>query len=815
MRRTILLATAAVAALSSPSAFAQTQPGQGTDEVGLDEIIVTARKVEERLQDVPLSIRAFSGDTLAAAGVSNITDLANATPGLQYATDLGRTAERPVVRGISSLRPEAPQPVSVFLDGVYVRDGVLALLMDDVARVEVIKGPQSSLYGRATYMGAINVVSKRPTDTFTAKMIGTVAEAEQYEFFGVISGPIIDNKLSGRFAVKSYEFGGQYTNGASPTGAKLGKERTFQMQAGLEFKPSENFTAYLTGSIKKDRDGYLLGVARTVPTISGTTITSLNGTTNVADLSVCDGKTLRITVNNTVTGQPDPSVAVPAATRLNGWPCGAVNGWADRTTVFRNVVDLQSYIDPRTGRDYGNIEGLNQETHRAALTLTWDVFDGHTITSQTGYSRQAQKLGTDQSYNNTRFAVTNAPWTTFDDNTLSTWSQELKVSSPTDQRLQWLAGGFYYTEYFQGITTNVIQRASPTAPVTAAPTRLVSPRETLNWALFGRLQYEIFEGLRASAEVRYSYEKNKFGDNTSLGTAVITTDRFTAGQPVIVNVPVTDKGWSPRFTLDYKVLPDVLLYAQVAKGTKSGGINAAAGTPASQVNFRGETVWAYEFGAKTEWFDRRVRANVALFQNDVNELQLSQAVVSNNPVTGLPATITVVSNVGKARTRGVEFELDVAVTSTIRAGVTYAYTDAKAVQGFEITSGNAFGGNQSVAGFKLPRSPEHSLSGNIGYTQPLAFWDDTKFFFRVDANYQSRRYAEVQNLIWADPTTKVNLNTGLDGGRWKATLWVKNLFNSDEAANAFRYLDPLTFRRSAVDWLPRLRQIGGTVTFDF
>ncbi len=795
--------------------------GQGeapeSNDAALEEIVVTARKVEERLQEVPLSIRAFSGEALQAAGIMNVTDLAAATPGLAYATDLGRTAERPVVRGISSLRPEAAQPVSVFLDGAYVRDGVLSLMLEDVQRVEVVKGPQSALYGRASYAGAINVVSKRPSEALEARVTATAAEDGHYEAFGVLSGPLVGDRLLGRVSIKHYEFGGQYTNRL--TGNEIGDEETNQIEAALTFKASESLEIRLQAGWKEDRDGLLLGVARPVPTVATVggvpTITSLNGTSNVANGSTCNGRVIAIAANNPATGQPDPAITVPATTLLNGWPCGARNAPGD-LLVSRNEADLADYTDPRTGKRYGDIAGLAREQVRATLTVDWSFGDGYQLTAQTGYMDRDQQLGTDQSYNGTRFAVTGTPWTTFDDDKLQTLSQEIRLVSPRDQSLRWLAGAFYYEEDFEGITTGVIRRGpAPTFTVTAAPTRLSSPRTVDNYAAFGQIELDATDQLTLSAELRYNWERTRFGDDTPLGTAIVTTDRFTLGQPVIVNVPVTEKSWAPRLSATYKLSDDLMFYAQVAEGFKGGGINVSAGTPASQVEYVGEEVRSYEAGMKSEWFNNRLRANVALFWNDLDNLQLSQAVISQNPVTALFESITVISNVGKARTRGLELELDAALGNGMRAGISYAFTDAKALRGFEITNGNAFAGNQSVDGAELPRSPKHSGAAYFAASLPLNFGSELSWDSRIDVLYESRRYAEIQNLIWADPRTRVNLSTSIGNERWEVTAWVRNLTNAKESVNGFRYLDPVTFRRTAVDWLPRLRQVGVTATLSF
>ncbi|MBK6598120.1 MAG: TonB-dependent receptor [Proteobacteria bacterium] len=785
--------------------------------LALEEVVVTARKVAERLQDVPLSITAFSGKELESAGIANVTDLAGATPGLSYATDSGRTAERPVVRGISSLRPEAAQPVSVFLDGVYVRDGVLSLLLEDVQRVEVVKGPQSALYGRASYAGAINVLGNRPTDTLTGRVILTGAEDSQYEAFGVISGPLVSDRLLGRLSVKHYEYGGQYTNELS--GNKVGDEKTDQIEGSLLFRAADSLEFLFNVGYKKDNDGFFASNTRNVPTIATVggvpTIISLNDTSNVANGAVCNGRTIQITQNNPMTGQPDPATPVPATTVLNGWPCGA-RDVPPGQLVRRNEADFAEYTDPRTGRNYGNIMGLDRAQIRGSLTIKWDFAAGYSLTSQTAYSERDQEFGADQSYNGTRFSIVGTPWSTFDDDTLKTFSQEFRVTSPRDRQLKWLAGVFMYTEDFEGLTSNVIQRGpAPTFAVTAAPTRLVSPRTVDNYAGFAQLEFAATDQLNLSAELRYNWEKARYGDDTPLGTAIVTTDRFAAGQPVVINVPITEKSWAPRLTANYKLTPDMMLYAQAAEGFKNGAINVASSVPAAQVPYVGETVRAYEVGMKSEWMNRRLRANVALFWNDLTDLQLSQSIVALDPITGLQSTSTVVNNVGEARTRGAEFEFDASLTKNLSGGVIYAYTDAEALRGFEITNGQVFGGDQSVAGAELPRSPKHSAAGYLQWAQAMPFGSNVEFQSRLDVVYESRRYAAIQNLIWADPRTRVNLSASLSNDNWRGSIWVKNLLNAEESVNAFRYLDPVTFRRTAVDWLPRLRQAGVTVSYSF
>lgn len=790
-------------ALAASQTFAQ----QSTEGGGAQVIEVTSRRITERVIDVPLSIRALTGDDLAQRNITNISDLAQYTPGLSYSPDFGRVAERPVIRGISALRPEAPQPVSVFIDGIFVRDGALSLALDDAQRVEVIKGPQSALYGRSTYAGAINYITVKPGNELKGKVSLTAAQADEVTAFGAVTVPLVRDKLSMRFRARSYEFGGQYTN--TQTGKKIGDERTEAAGVVFSFTPSANFDALLSLDHAEDTDGYFNATVRPVPTQAGGVVTSQNGGNNVPNGASCNGRTINIVGNN---AQGIPSAAVPATatTRLNGWPCGPAV--FSGTKVTRNQNDLANYTDPTTGINYGKIEGTNRTTNRTGLTLNYQFGDGYTLTSQTGYTRQQTNVGADQSYNGTRFSIFGTSWLSYNRDKLSYLSQEIRLSSPSEKAFSWLVGAFYYDEEGDGLTADgVIARSGATVVPTAL--RPTSGSKTTNLSPFARLQYAFSFPLRVSLEGRLNRETVEVV-GTPLGTATTTVGTCVAGQVCTVEGKKTFRDFSPRLTLDYKPSRDMLIYGQVASGSKSGGFNTTPGLPDSVFAYDGEDIRAYELGFKATLGGGAVGMSAALFRNDIDGLQLSNLSTVTSPFTGTETTTTIVNNVGKARTQGVELDISARATSWLSLSANYAYTDAKALKGTEITNGTVFGGDQSVAGFTLPRTPKHSAAVSAAVDAPLGA-SGLFGFGRVDVIYQSRRYAAIQNLIWADPYTHVNLSAGLRAQAWQVKLWVKNATNDDTSLNGFRYVDPGNFRRSAVDFLPRLRQVGVTASLDF
>jgi iron complex outermembrane recepter protein len=802
----------ATAPVPAPTAAAKAAASAAASPEAVEQIVVTARRIGELLQDVPLSIRALTGKDLAERGISSISDLSQFTPGLTYSPDFGRTAERPVIRGISALRQEAPQPVSVFIDGVFVRDAALGLAIDDAERVEVIKGPQSALYGRSTYAGAINYITVKPGNELKGKISLTGASDNEQSIFAALTVPIKADMLSLRARYRHYEFGGQYTN--SQTGNKIGQERTEAGGLQVSFKPTASFDALLSFDTSSDRDGLFNATVRTIPIQAGGVVTNPNGTTNIANGASCNGRTINIVGTNPATGLPDAAFPATAAARANGWPCGASNFTG--TTVRRNEADLANYVDPNTGISYGNIAGLQRFIDRGALTLNYNFDNGAVLTSQTAYTKQLTNLGADQSYNGTRFApgfgAPASSWLTYDRDRLKYYSQELRLSSSQDQALTWLVGAFLYKEDGEGQSSGVLAQNRALQTI-ADPLRPKSANSVKNFAPFGRVQYEIGKSIRVSAEGRYSEERVKTG-GTALGVATATVGTCVAGQVCFVNGERTFKDFAPRFTLDYKPNAQMLIYGQIAKGSKAGGFNTTPGLSADVFAYNGEKVQSVEIGIKNQLANGRVLLNAALFNNEISGLQLSNISTVTSPFTGASSTTTIVNNVGKARTRGFETDVVVKANSWLTLSGNYAYTDAKAKEGTEVTNGTVFGGNRSVSGATLPRSPAHSFAASAAVDFPVGT-NGLYLFARTDVSYQSRRYAEIQNLIWADAFTRVNANLGVRGGAWRVTAFVKNAGDDDTSLNGFRYLDPGTFRRTAVDFLPRLRQYGLTVAYDF
>ena len=235
-----------LAAVATQGVWAQT----ASDEtfVGLEEVVVTARKTAEQLIDVPLAVTAFTAETIEARGITNLDDVAAFTPGLTFSNVLGEFLPAPVIRGVAPIDIFGELNTAIFLDGVYVagREGINFSQLD-LERIEVVKGPQAALYGRNAFSGAINYVSRRPTDTFKGRATATVGNDGKLLGALTMSGPIGDNGLSGRLSLLHDEWDGSYNNAYSGPGGKvdIGGYTYKTLSGALYWQPSDTFEAEL------------------------------------------------------------------------------------------------------------------------------------------------------------------------------------------------------------------------------------------------------------------------------------------------------------------------------------------------------------------------------------------------------------------------------------------------------------------------------------------------------------------------------------------------------------------------------------------
>jgi len=381
-------AVAAATATAALSALAQQQGPARAEQAVIEDIVVTARKVEESLMDTPIAVTAFGRDDINRLGVVGPADIGALTPGLLYEKDFGRRFDRPVIRGQSNILG-APN-AATFIDGVFIPDSLFSTELAFVERVEVIKGPQSALYGRQTFSGAISYVTRKPSEEheFGARL--RAAEDEEYDVLLTASGPLIKDKLYYQVGANYYTFGGQYDNNAPGfpgDGETLGGEETQAFSGKLLFTPTDQLDITVRMAWSENDDDH--------------------ETTALQDS----------TFNNCFLD------------RARQYYCGDVNVGPEAIGV--NLEEVEG-------------GGIGRETFRAALTGEYRFANGYTLTSITGYNDADESR---------RFDADFQPFFGFigllhvnDTVAWESFSQEFRFTSPQDERFRWMVGAYYYDE---------------------------------------------------------------------------------------------------------------------------------------------------------------------------------------------------------------------------------------------------------------------------------------------------------------------------------------------------------------------------------
>ncbi len=735
---------AAAAGLAGMPVMAQQPAAGGSSVTQLEELVVTARKREEQLQQVPLSITAFTAETIESAGIDNVADIATLTPGFTFAPLFGGGAATPVIRGQSTTIGEPN--VGFFVDGVYQASRGLmdAILGDSVSRVEVVKGPQSALYGRNTFAGAVNIVTSRPSDELGGMIEARYGDYDTQELRGWVSGPITDwlgFRLGGTYASSD----GYYTNDLN--GDNLDDRRTGVLAGSLEASPTDALDIRLRVAYSDTSDG---------------------------------DDPIRYVVNNVEPFNPPPLPPVfPAVNQL-----------------YRGEMHAFDQYSVTPGHQ-------DRKVTQTSLSLDWAVGD-YTITSITGYNDLSYDTAVDADYSALSVNYT----TTLQD--ITEFSQELRITSPGDRRLTWLGGAYYYDsnsdthlESLYGSDALPIAAAVPASLRGLLVGGLINDleEETSSVAIFGQVGFNITDSFSVSVEGRWTDETKKVNSaNQSQLNPGVVTGTF---------VDETDfQNFVPRFTLDYQITDDVLLYATVAQGEKVGGFNVVTVAGAilpEERTYDSESAWNYEIGAKTTWADGRLVLNGAAFYIDWTD-QIVRAIGASGALLNI--------NAGQSTVQGLELEVRARPVDGLTLDAGLAYTDSS-YDDYTFGTLALIGVDPVLDGTRLQYVSEWQgfISGEYKY--PVSATLD--WVSRADLTLQSDQSAVQTADAYVGDATNLNLRTGFDWDRYSVRLWVKNVTDEDAALvgtfvpNPSRRLD---FVRGAIGAGPLdgLELFGGVVT---
>ncbi|MDP3676546.1 MAG: TonB-dependent receptor [Novosphingobium sp.] len=709
-----LLASVGAFALASP-ALAQNAPlpaDEATDETSLGEIIVQARKVNENLQDVPVAVTAFNEADLEKQNVQRAQDIANFTPGMAIrAGQSTPTAVTIALRGqvqtdiLVTLDPS----VGTYVDGVYwARAYGLNSNLLDIQSVQVLKGPQGTLFGRNTTGGALLINSNNPDlDDFTGRASFTYGRFNELEATGVLNLPIVRDRIALRVAAQRSTRDG-YTRNVVPAtattalvgntvvqrgpflgsqnGKKFDERDRWNARAKLSIQPTDTLNLLFSGeyfdsdetapsrNIRFAAFPYSanFGAANIAP--SGAACTPFAATNSCRNTTYAVSGTGGLFVG-IINGSPPP---LPTdAPAVQGQKAGAA------IVLGNSLLNAQAAALNAAPRTTANNEQpyATARTYTFGFTGTLDVPWGEAKLI-TGYRRIRTNAGLD--LEGSQFPI----HFTEGQQRIKQKSIELQTTGKAfDGAIDFAAGVFAFNE--KGFDQSISITVPALNPTTSHFYGLI---DNDSMGLYTQATWHITDQLNFTGGVRYSVDDKglETRNNNYLRASGTTICSVVPVAPFVVATEIVGpaqcafkrrddfSGWSYTAGLDYQITPDVLVYAKTSKGFRSGGQNLRAPSVVSFIPFEPEVAYAYEVGAKTEFFDRRLRFNVAAYVTDVNDIQRS-TLIATPPATpgGVPGTATILSNAGKAQFKGVEAELTALLFPGFTVSATGALVDPK------------------------------------------------------------------------------------------------------------------------------------------
>lgn len=760
----------------------------------LEETIVTATKRQESMQDVPISVAAMTGEAIEKSGITRMEEFTNQLPAVTV-------AQNPIgnfifIRGIGAGPNQGiEQSVSIFHDGIYMGRHQLARApFMDLARVEVLRGPQSILFGKNTIGGAINVISAKPTDEFEASVSALYGwEENEQEWRGVVSGPLTEN-LRARLALRSYETEGYLQNTLTAEDGPQRDDWTARLQ--LQWDASENVSVGLRYEVSEFDS---------------------------------DQQPTQLSLVNPLTPEAQQ------ISGLNSLLVGGLEQYDDRRAVANDGGELLASMLPQfqgvpgfpDGRD-----GSTNELELAGLTVDWALGE-HTFTAVAGYAGYEYRDVCDCDF-------TALPMILVDGTEdYEQWSLELRLASPVGERFEYITGVYYHDADLVYRSDEAFGTALLGAPNVARNYGLDQAQK--QWAVFGSMTWNINERMRSTLGLRYSEENKKashflekrfsggwsFGGPLTYGDSVAEYDRFEAettgfGIPAFLDAQLwigalgtyehdirgrerDEEFVSWSWNVEYDLGDSAMLYMSAATGFKGGGFDARflQASVDDGFEYEDEQTLSVELGVKSTLLDGAVRLNAALFRADVDDLQVSVF----DGATGF-----LVTNAAQMRTQGLEMDLQWAVSENLTAAFSLALLDNEFT---EFANSPCWASEQvadpvgcldgkDVSGSPNLFSPDMAFNVNLAYGRAVT--DTVEFRSVLNVNYSDEYFVgadldPVMTLQDAYTTVDLRLALASESDAWELALLGRNLTDEKIAqiandqplapGNGFRSVDRL------------------------
>lgn len=710
----------------------------------LEEIIVTAQKRPETLQDVPISVAVLGSNTMNDAGLDKIEDIQHYVPNLQM-TESGISTQM-YVRGIGTGNNQGfEQSVGQYVDGVYYgRQQLIRAPFFDLERIEVLRGPQGVLFGKNTIAGALNMTTAKPTDEFSGTVSVEAGDFGILDAQAAISGPLSDN-VRGRLALRSYEEDGYFTN------VFRGRDETqrddFAIRGTLEWDATDDL--FLSLKVEKNQFD---AVGRSISII-----------------------------------QDDPAIAP--------FPTAGL----DFDQIFTGLFSQPDAVgDPGINYQRGADAAEYSNNDLTNITLSAEYAWGeNTLSLITGMVEYEIAETCDCDF------IAGSIFGTLAVEEYEQFSQEIRLTSPANQDIEWIVGGFYQTsdlDYQDNIIIppdTVLQFLSGGALASVTNTAVHRDyfADSDLWAAFGQVTWHVSDTLRLTVGGRFtsedkdaSRELNVWDNPTQdislnptapqifLGVFGIQTEQSTGHD---LSGSISESSFTPSGSFQWDVTPDVMAYGSISTGFKSGGFDARANNIGSW-EFLEEEAIAYEVGFKSTIFDGRGEVNVAAYFTDYDDLQIAQF----DGVLGFN-----VGNAARTEVSGIEIDGRFLISDNLNLRYALGFLDHKFK---DFQNGNCYNrqvpdgvigpqGNQlcDYTGFSGQYTPEFTSSLVLDYHRSLM--NDLVFDFLLAHNYTDDQNVHV-NL---DPSYKIggygllDARIGISTERWSVAMLAKNLTDED------------------------------------
>ena len=697
----------------------------------LEEVIVTAKKREESLQDVSISVTAFSRDVLRDIGLSNSNDLGQYVPGVIIAPPSGNQQAKSFIRGSGAVdfAANTQTTVGVYVDEVYLHNTFMHTMQTfDLERIEVLRGPQGTLYGRNATGGAINYITAKPTREFSGYTKAGYGSYDAVQLEGAVSGPLTDS-LAGRIA-GTYSNGGGWMKGRTDLPGTVGgddfNEVDFYSWRGmLEWTPQDNVRLLWSVNGSQDRsDAYSYqhaGVA-----VPGTY--EFDFATYAETFELCDATLSDDCVN--FHGYKDPD-------------------------------GIEERGDPTAG-DFDMHAEADFETIGTTLRMEWDL-DNFMITSLTAYNKFQRYLPGEE--DGSPFLLTH----NFYRHDTDGWSQELRVTSTTDGPVDWLLG-FYYAE-------DELDSYNEYQFRTFGSTFQWFDQNQEALAVFANAGYQLNEQLKFSAGLRYTRDEVDLRHHSTHPDylppfAQVPFDPGSSGAR-----SYEDVSW--KVGIDYTPNADLLLYASVGTGYKSGGVNVGFGDPLEFNVYDEETLLAVEGGFKSTLWDGRARLNVSAFYYDYEDLQVF------DQTQGAFGPVFVIGNAPKADYYGGEVEFLVSPVENLEVLFGLSHLDTEFGTFGRPITGEDLTGNRNVY------SPEWKFTGLARYEWATPALMDGRIAASFNWSWTDEVFHSIENR--SDVRAKSHWLAGTRVSWFSAddsleiAFWGKNLSNTAYRVQTFDF----------------------------